>query len=356
MTRILAVLFICGMTSSQAVVQANPPAAEKSDRILRKEVNVRGTPEAVFKLWTTSDGVAKFFSKDSNIDLKLDGPYEMYFDKTKPDAHGKRGSEGCKILSFVPNEMLAFDWNFPPAVSTLRESGAKTQVILRFQRLGRNRVKVILTQHGWGEGKDWDAGYAYFDKAWSAVLDQLKNYLKKNDKTSAKKSSRESKTESDTGKKDGILRHEGIVEAPVDQVWAAMTTKEGLESWMVAHASTDLRVGGKMLSRYDAKGVLGDDGTIENTYLCFEPGRMLSIKATKSPASFPFKNAINSMWTVMWFDPQGPRQTKVTICCMGFTEDEESQNMRKHFDWGNAWTLKKLQEKFSPSPSTAASE
>src|SRR5262249_26562004 len=29
---------------------------------------------------------------------------------------------------------------------------------------------------------------------------------------------------------------EGVIEAPVDAVWAALTTKEGQESWNVAHA------------------------------------------------------------------------------------------------------------------------
>ena len=39
---------------------------------------------------------------------------------------------------------------------------------------------------------------------------------------------------------------EGVVDAPVEQVWAALCTREGLESWNVAHADVDLRVGGLM--------------------------------------------------------------------------------------------------------------
>ena len=31
------------------------------------------------------------------------------------------------------------------------------------------------------------------------------------------------------------LVHEGIVDAPLAAVWTAFTTKEGQESWMVAH-------------------------------------------------------------------------------------------------------------------------
>ena len=82
------------------------------------------------------------------------------------------------------------------------------------------------------------------------------------------------------------------------QVWAALCTKEGLESWNVAHADVDLKVGGKMLTHYDPKGKLGDPNTIENLILSFEPRRMLSIKVGHCPEKFPFKNAIKTVWQV----------------------------------------------------------
>ncbi len=143
------------------------------------------------------------------------------------------------------------------------------------------------------------------------------------------------------------LRHEVIVDAPVDQVWSAFTTKQGLESWMAAHAEVDLRVGGKMLTHYRPEGVLGDANTIENTILSFEPNRMLSVKATKPPETFPYKTAIESMWTVVYFEAVGSDRTLVSITCMGYGDDEESKKMREHFDKGNAWTLNKLRAKFA---------
>jgi hypothetical protein len=113
---------------------------------------------------------------------------------------------------------------------------------------------------------------------------------------------------------------------------------------MVAHASFDLRVGGKMITTYNKDAVLGDDSTIENTILSYEPMRMLSIKTTKAPAKFPFPNAIKDMWTVIYFQPEGSGKTRITCSCMGFGDDDESQKMRKHFEWGNDYTLKKFAE------------
>ncbi len=40
-------------------------AHASGERMIRKETVVKGSPEQVFKLWTTSDGIAKFFSPDS---------------------------------------------------------------------------------------------------------------------------------------------------------------------------------------------------------------------------------------------------------------------------------------------------
>ena len=148
------------------------------------------------------------------------------------------------------------------------------------------------------------------------------------------------------------LRSEGIVDAPIEAVWDAFTTKEGIESWMVPHAEIDLRVGGKMRTTYDPNGVIGDDSTIENTILSFDPPHMLSIKATKPPANFPMKEAIKNMWSVIYLDPVDSKRTRITVVGMGYGDDEASQTLRKHFDAGNTWTINKLQERFGKAPAT----
>jgi len=77
---------------------------------------------------------------------------------------------------------------------------------------------------------------------------------------------------------DGPLVHEGRIPAPLDQVWAAFTTKAGLESWMAFRAEINLRIGGKMRTRYDANGTVDDATAIENTILSYEPKRMISFR------------------------------------------------------------------------------
>lgn len=139
---------------------------------------------------------------------------------------------------------------------------------------------------------------------------------------------------------------EGIVEAPVDAVWAALTTAAGLRSWMAPHAEIDLRVGGLMRANYDAQGTLGDPQTIENQILSFEPRRMLSLKVARAPDGFPFPNAIRQMWTVMYFNDAGRGRTQVRVVSLGFEPTEESQRMRAFFAQGNQLTIEQLQRRF----------
>jgi uncharacterized protein YndB with AHSA1/START domain len=170
--------------------------------------------------------------------------------------------------------------------------------------------------------------FAEKDGKWSPVVTQI---------------SKRRQPKSDAGQ----LVSEGIIDAPVDAVWAAFTTKEGQESWNVAHAEIDLRVGGKMRTHYDPKGRLGDPNTIENVILSFEPNHMLSIQVGNPPENFPFKNAIKKVWTVIRLDEVGPSRTKLTVTGLGYGDDEDSRKLRGFFDKGNSYTIKKLQEKFA---------
>jgi uncharacterized protein YndB with AHSA1/START domain len=140
---------------------------------------------------------------------------------------------------------------------------------------------------------------------------------------------------------------EGVVDASLDDVWAAWTTGVGLRAWMAPHAEIDLRIGGRMRSNYNAKGTLDDPQAIENTVLAFESRRMLAIQVAKPPAGFPFPNAVTRMWTVLYLEPAGERQTRLRIVGLGFGPDEESQKMRAFFDQGNLTTLKRLQSHFA---------
>jgi uncharacterized protein YndB with AHSA1/START domain len=138
--------------------------------------------------------------------------------------------------------------------------------------------------------------------------------------------------------------YETEIAASVADVWNAFTTKEGLQSWMAPLADIDLAVGGKMRSNYNAKGELGDETTIENTILSFDPERMLSLKATRFPAGAPFAQAAAETWSVFYFDEVAPKRTRITIVGLGYTESEASQRLRSFFAAANRASIDKLRK------------
>lgn len=140
------------------------------------------------------------------------------------------------------------------------------------------------------------------------------------------------------------------VDAPPAAAWSAFTDPKEMVRWMVALAEMDLRVGGLMRTHYDPKGSLGDMAGIENRILAFDPGRMLSLQVHRTPATFPFKNAVQGMWTVIYFDPLEGGRTRVTVRGLGWREDEESQRMRAFFDQGNRYTLDRLKQYLAKKP------
>lgn len=142
---------------------------ETGPRYLCKEVRIRAPIAEVWRAWTDSRETSKFFGEESKIELRVGGAYEIYFSKTAPA--GERGSEGCRVLSYLPMRMLSFEWNAPPKFQIVRRE--RTCVVIEFVELGPDEVLVRLTQHGWKTGREWDETFAYFRVAWHRVLENL---------------------------------------------------------------------------------------------------------------------------------------------------------------------------------------
>lgn len=140
------------------------------------------------------------------------------------------------------------------------------------------------------------------------------------------------------------LVHRAELDAPVAAVWKAFTDASEMKQWMVPLVEIDLRVGGLMRSNYNADGTLGDENTIENRILAFEPECMLSIRAVKAPKDFPFADLIAETWSVMHFEPLSPNRTRIRLVGMGYGEGKQWKQMRDFFQQGNQWTLDRLRE------------
>ncbi|HME18588.1 MAG TPA: SRPBCC domain-containing protein, partial [Nitrososphaerales archaeon] len=118
--------------------------------MLEKEITVKASAEDVWRAWTTVVGVRRFFAPDARLDIRPGGIYEILFDPDAPP--GKQGSEGCKVLGFVPGKMLSFTWNAPPQYANARKQLAQWVVIF-LDPEGKKRTRVRFFELGWKQGK-----------------------------------------------------------------------------------------------------------------------------------------------------------------------------------------------------------
>ena len=143
--------------------------AMAAERAIDREVIVPAKVDAVWQAWTTSEGIKTFFAPDANVQLRVDGPFEIYIN---PYAEpGMKGADNMRIIGFQPQRMLSFTWNAPPSLPEARAN--RTVVILRFEPVGDSQTKVTLHHVGWGDGGEWDKAFDYFSKAWPNVLGNL---------------------------------------------------------------------------------------------------------------------------------------------------------------------------------------
>src|SRR5918993_1344651 len=127
MKKIAAVLLLMAGAAAQAGA---------ATRVLTTELMVQAPAEKAWRAWTTAKGVKSFFAPGCNVELRVDGLYEILF---APEAQpGERGAEGQRVLEFEP--------------------------------VGAGRTRVRFTHLGWGEGESWDQAYNYFDRAWNEVV------------------------------------------------------------------------------------------------------------------------------------------------------------------------------------------
>ncbi len=144
-----------------------------------------------------------------------------------------------------------------------------------------------------------------------------------------------------------VLRAETVVHAPVQEVWKAFTTKEGVQSWMAPVAEVDLRVGGTIMTNYNRAAKIGDPGTIVHHIVSYEPERMLATHFTAAADGPAWAKKAEATWVVYRFEPVGEKDTRVTVSMMGWGQGAEWDDSYEHFKRGNEWTMEQLGKRFA---------
>lgn len=157
------------IASTVSGASVDPAGANASaGRVVRVEATVDAPSAAVWREWTTSEGAQEFFAPRANIQLAIGGPYEIYFDPTDES----KGTKGLKVLSYLPEQMISFQWNAPPDMPEVRRIG--TWVVVQIRPEGADKSHVTISHLGFQEGPEWDRAYQHFVRGWGDLVERLK--------------------------------------------------------------------------------------------------------------------------------------------------------------------------------------
>ena len=155
-----------------------PPTSKPSFTCVNEEVVVNAPLADVWYAWTTNDGAQTFFAPKTEIELFPGGSYNILFMPDNPP--DQRGAEDQKVLSFLPMQILSFDWGAPPKFPFARKHPG--WVVIQFEAMDDTHTHVQLTHLGFDELKskypdhaeEFEHVHEYFAKAWPYVLGNLK--------------------------------------------------------------------------------------------------------------------------------------------------------------------------------------
>ena len=141
-----------------------------------------------------------------------------------------------------------------------------------------------------------------------------------------------------------------LVEAPLDTVWSAWTTREGITGFFAPDAEIDARVGGAFHIFINPYAPAGTKGADTMQFLAIQPKTMLSFD-WNAPPSLPFVRGQRTV-VILRFTPDGER-TRVSLHHVGWgdpagSNGKEWDDAYRYFDraWGNV--LANLQKRYAP--------
>lgn len=147
------------------------------------------------------------------------------------------------------------------------------------------------------------------------------------------------------------MSQEVIVDAPVDEVWAAISTADGWERWAVPVAWD--QSGEIIESSYDKAAKPGDPTTIRQQILFRAPRRPMLFRTVKAPDGFPDFDTFSKVTSLFELEPLGDTRTRVRLTGSGYADTEAGRKLLGFFEAGNKQSLEQLRDSFPAASSPA---
>jgi uncharacterized protein YndB with AHSA1/START domain len=145
---------------------------------------------------------------------------------------------------------------------------------------------------------------------------------------------------------DRAVRVEGIVNAPVREVWRVFTTSEGAEEFFAQKANIALAIGGPYEIQFDPNDERS--GTKGLKILSYAPEEMISFQWNAPPELPEVRNG--GTWVVVEMEPVDAGRTRVTVTHLGWKTGPQWDQAYVHFQSGWGDLMSRLEKRFTDGP------
>ena len=143
--------------------------------ILRQSIVIKTPRTAVWRAFTTTEGLRAWESPVVAIDLKVGCMMEDSY-----DPKGKLGDPGNiknEILGFLPEELLVMRNVQSPPDFTYKDAFQRMTTLVQFEGAGEGLTRVTVSIVGFDAGRASEALYRFFGAGDAYELEALKAYL-----------------------------------------------------------------------------------------------------------------------------------------------------------------------------------
>ncbi len=146
--------------------------AANGEKMLRFELILDTTLQAVWDAFVTEDGIVRWEAAKAKLDLKVGGTLLTHYDKIANI--GDKGTIVTDIPAYIPMELFIFKVNLNEAFpEKCRNEDKNLQEIVLFSKISKGKTKIVSTMIGWGSGEEWDKVYKFFEQGNKWTYEQL---------------------------------------------------------------------------------------------------------------------------------------------------------------------------------------
>jgi uncharacterized protein YndB with AHSA1/START domain len=148
---------------------------------------------------------------------------------------------------------------------------------------------------------------------------------------------------------DRVLRTQLLLDAPLEAVWNAWATEDGVKTFFAPGCHIEPTVDGAYEIFFNPQGEPGQRGAEGLRVLVFEPKRRLAF-TWNAPPDQPHVRAQRTVVTLE-FEPQGEARTRLTFTHSGWGSGPDWDKAYDYFDraWGG-FVLPNLVQRFAKGP------